>query len=144
MRAGVRHDLERVRDALAAGRLEPFPLGEVDVSDRLKIPQHLYGREAELDRLRRVLRETTDTGRPALALVSGYSGVGKSSLVHELLRSIEHARGTFLSGKFDIHQRNIPYSTIAQAFRRVLRDLLGGGEERLSQWRARLTELLGA
>jgi PAS domain S-box-containing protein len=140
---GVRHDLERVRDALSVGRLEAFPLGEVDVSDRLKIPQHLYGREGELERLRGVLQETTETGRPALALVSGYSGVGKSSLVHELLRSIEHARGTFLSGKFDIHQRNIPYSTIAQAFRQVLRDLLGGDEERLSQWRVRLTELLG-
>jgi PAS domain S-box-containing protein len=140
---GVRHDLERARDALAAGRLEPFPLGEIDVSERLNIPQYLYGREKELERLRRLLVETVETGRPALALVSGYSGVGKSALVRELLRSIEHARGTFLSGKFEIHQRDIPYSTIAQAFRGVLRDILGGGEERLAEWRARLTQLLG-
>ncbi len=140
---GLRYDLERAREAIAAGHLSPFPLGEVDVSDRLKIPQHLYGREAELAKLRGVLREVTETGRPALALVSGYSGIGKSSLVHELLRSIERARGTFLSGKFDIHQRNIPYSTIAGAFRRVLREVLGGSEERLSQWRARLSDLLG-
>ncbi len=140
---GVRHDLERVKAALDKGRLSPFPLGEVDVSERLQIPQHLYGREAELERLRRVLIETTETGKPALALVAGYSGIGKSSLVHELLRSIERARGTFLAGKFDINQRNIPYSTISQAFRRALRDLLGGSEGRLDEWRTRLAELVG-
>ncbi|NUO50805.1 MAG: serine/threonine-protein kinase PknK, partial [Polyangiaceae bacterium] len=138
---GLRHDLERVRDALAAGHLAPFPLGEVDVSDRLKIPQNLYGREAELERLRQVLERMSATGEPALALVSGYPGIGKSSLVHELLRSIEHTHGMFLSGKFDVNQRNIPYSTILDAFRRALRDLLGGSEERLDEWRTRLSEV---
>lgn len=141
---GVRHDLERAFAALDAGSLESFPLGEVDVSERLKIPQHLYGREAELERLRSTLRHTAETGEPVLALVSGYAGVGKSALVHELLRSVEHVRGTFLSGKFDIHQRNIPYSTIAQAFRQILRELLSGEKERLAEWRARLTELVGS
>src|SRR5215471_7992189 len=129
---GVRHDLERAaaRWTARAG-IEPFPLGELDVSDRLKIPQQLYGREKELAALRTVLQDMIATGQPALSLVSGSSGVGKSALVHELLRSIEGARGVFLSGKFDVHQRNIPYSTFAQAFRRALRDLLGGSEERL-------------
>jgi len=142
---GLLHDLERARrEWNTKGRIDPFPLGELDVSDRLKIPQHLYGREAELAALLAVLDETVASGRPALALISGYSGVGKSVLVHELLRSIEGARGIFLSGKFDVHQRNIPYSTFAQAFRRVLRDLQGASEEHQAVWRARLSEALGA
>lgn len=141
---GLRHDLERARAAgEAAPRLEPFPLGELDVSDRLKLPQRLYGREAELASLQQVLDQTVSTGRPALALISGYAGVGKSVLVHELLRSIEGARGIFLSGKFDVLQRNIPYSTFAQAFRRALQDLQGAGVEQKATWRARMRDAIG-
>jgi len=142
---GLRHDLERARVVWeASGRIEPFALGELDVSDRLKIPQHLYGRETELATLSAVLDEVAAGGQPALALISGYSGVGKSGLVHELLRSIEGARGIFLSGKFDVHQRDIPYSTFVQALRRALRDVLGGGEAQREAWRARLAEAVGA
>src|SRR4029078_2340648 len=47
-------------------------------------------------------------------------------------------------GKFDIQQRDIPYSTFAQAFRRVLQDLLGAGEEQQAIWRARLAEAIGS
>jgi PAS domain S-box-containing protein len=142
---GLRHDLGRARaDWETNRRIMPFPLGELDVSDRLKIPQQLYGRETELATLAAVLDEVAASGQPALALISGYSGVGKSGLVHELLRSIEGARGIFLSGKFDVHQRNIPYSTFAQAFRRALRDVLGGSEAQRETWRARLAQALGA
>ena len=141
---GLRLDLEWARaEWRATGRVEPFPLGARDVSDRLKLPQRLYGREAELAALQAVLDETVSSGRPALALISGYAGVGKSGLVHELLRSIEGARGIFLAGKFDAGQRNIPYSTFAQAFRRMLADLLAAGEERQRVWRDRLAEAVG-
>jgi len=142
---GLHHDLARARADWEADRsIAPFTLGELDVSDRLKIPQQLYGREAELATLSAVLDQVAASGEPALALISGYSGVGKSGLVHELLRSIEGARGIFLSGKFDVHQRNIPYSTFAQAFRRALRDVLGGSDAQRETWRARLAEALGA
>ena len=41
---GLRLDLEWARaEWRATGRVEPFPLGELDVSDRLKLPQRLYG-----------------------------------------------------------------------------------------------------
>ena len=93
--------------------------------------------------LQATLDEAVSSGRPALSLISGYAGVGKSGLVHELLRSIEGARGIFLAGKFDAHQRNIPYSTFAQAFRRMLADLLAAGEERQRPWRERLAEAVG-
>jgi PAS domain S-box-containing protein len=141
---GLRQDLDRAAAAWrATGSIAPFALGERDVSDRLKLPQRLYGRETELAALQAVLDETVANGRPALALISGYAGVGKSGLVHELLRSIERARGIFLTGKFDAHQRDIPYSTFAQAFRRMLGDLVGAAEERKRFWRERLAQAVG-
>jgi len=142
--SGLRHDLERARTEWnATGRVDAFPLGELDVSDHFKVPQHLYGREADLAALLAMLEETVSGGQPGLALISGYSGVGKSVLVHELLRSIEGAGGIFLSGKFDAHQRAIPYSTFTQAFRRMLGNLLAASEEHQAVWRARLAEAIG-
>ena len=51
-----------------------------------------------------------------MLLVSGYSGVGKSSLVNELHKPLVPPRGLFASGKFDQYKRDIPYATLAQAF----------------------------
>ena len=48
------------------------------------------------------------TGAPELVLVSGYSGIGKSALVHELRAPIERARGRFATGKFDQLQARHP------------------------------------
>ena len=49
-------------------------------------------------------------------LVSGYSGIGKSSVVNELHKVLVPPRGLFASGKFDQYKRDIPYATLAQAF----------------------------
>jgi predicted ATPase len=52
-----------------------------------------------------------------MMLVSGYSGIGKSSLVNEVHKPIVRQRGYFISGKFDQFKRNIPYASLIQAFR---------------------------
>ena len=48
--AGLAIDLQRcLAEWQATGGIEPFPLGRQDVSDRLLIPERLYGREREID-----------------------------------------------------------------------------------------------
>jgi len=55
---------------------------------------------------------------PELVLVSGYSGIGKSSVVSELHKKVlVPPRGLFASGKFDQYKRDIPYTTLAQPSR---------------------------
>ena len=50
--AGVEADLRRCLAAWESfGRIDPFPLGTQDVSDRLMIPEQLYGRENEIETL---------------------------------------------------------------------------------------------
>ena len=49
-------------------------------------------------------------GAPELVLVSGYSGIGKSSVVNELHRALVPPRGLFASGKFEQYQRDIPHA----------------------------------
>ena len=63
-------------------------------------------------------------------LVSGYSGVGKSSVVNELHKVLVPPRGLFASGKFDQYKRDIPYTTLAQAFQALVRQILVKSEAR--------------
>src|SRR5260221_3580920 len=74
------------------------------------------------------------SGRPELVLVSGYSGVGKSSVVHELHKVIVLPRGIFISGKFDQNKRAVPYATLAQAFQTLVRQILVMSEEEVIHW----------
>ena len=76
-------------------------------------------------------------------LVSGYSGIGKSSIVNELHKVLVPPRGLFASGKFDQYKRDIPYATFAQAFGSLVRPLLGKEEEELSIWRDAFRQALG-
>src|ERR1700719_606605 len=142
--AGLESDL---RHCLAEwerqGRIDPFAFGEHDAPDRLLIPEKLYGRAREVDTLLASFDRIVEGGTPELVLVSGYSGIGKSSVVNELHRVLVPPRGLFASGKFDQYKRDIPYSTLAQAFQSLTRPLLGKSEPELASWRHALLEALG-
>ena len=141
--AGVEHDLRRCRAQWEAERrIDPFPLGERDLPDRLMIPERLYGREREVEALRAAFDRIVAGGRPELVLVVGQAGVGKSAVVHELHRALAPPRGLFASGKFDQYKRDIPYASLAQALQDLIRPLLGKSEAELAPWRAALTAAL--
>src|SRR5205823_5558648 len=112
--AGVERDLRRCLAAWKArGAIATFPLGERDTPDRLLIPEKLYGRQREVETLLASFDRVVKRGTPELVLVSGYSGIGKSSVVNELHKVLVPPRGLFASGKFDQYKRDIPYSTLA-------------------------------
>jgi predicted ATPase/signal transduction histidine kinase/tRNA A-37 threonylcarbamoyl transferase component Bud32 len=142
--AGLKHDLERcLAEWDRTQAIEPFALGERDVSAHFFIPQRLYGREVESAALREAFERVATTGAPALVMVSGYSGIGKSTLVQELHKPILGRRGLFISGKFEQYRREIPYYTIVQAFRELVLDILSQSDEQIAGWRKRLHDALG-
>src|SRR5713101_2519092 len=124
-------------------RIAEFPLAEHDTPDRPLIPEKLYGRASEVETLFASFDRIVKSGAPELALVSGYSGIGKSSVVNELHKVLVPPRGLFVSGKFDQYKRDIPYSTLVQAFQSLVRPLLGKSDAELSSWRNALREALG-
>src|SRR5580698_881319 len=141
---GLERDLRRCLDEWETQhRIDEFPLGEQDFPDRLIIPEKLYGREREVDALLAAFDRVVTQSRPELVLVSGYSGVGKSSVVNELHKVLVPPRGLFAAGKFDQYKRDIPYATLAQAFQILIRQILVKNEAEVDQWRGALAETLG-
>src|SRR6202008_3408797 len=142
--AGLESDLRRcLAEWDAKHAIGEFVLGEQDTADRLMIPEKLYGRQREVETLLASFDRVVQSGTPELILVSGYSGIGKSSVVNELHKALVPPRGLFASGKFDQYKRDIPYATLAQAFQSLIRSLLTESEANLNTWRDALREALG-
>src|SRR6202167_3086684 len=107
--AGVARDLlDCLKKWEAHRHIDPFQLGAYDVSNRLLIPEKLYGREREIGALLTSFDRVVANGTPELVLVCGYSGIGKSSVVHELHKALVPSGGLYAAGKFDQYKRDIP------------------------------------
>lgn len=122
--------------------IESFILAESDVSLHFNVSNKLYGRENELATILKAYQRAC-TGHTELAMVSGYSGVGKSALVHELQKNIIATDGLFIRGKCDQYNRGQPFLVIIEALQQLLQHLLSESSEKLSQWRTKLQMALG-
>ncbi|KYG08417.1 protein kinase [Sorangium cellulosum] len=141
---GVKADLaECLRSLEQTGRVHPFSIGRSDRSYELRVPQKIYGRDVERHRLLAAF-ERVRGGAAELVLVAGYSGVGKSALVHETYKALARVGGHFAHGKFDQLNRGVPCASVVQAFRGLVQQILSERTEALSRWRAELGAALGA
>ena len=139
----LRADLQTCLDRIGAeGRIEPFEIAIHDISERFQIPQRLYGREEQTQTLIGAFDGVCE-GALAVTLVAGYSGIGKSALVHELYKPLTRKRGHFTAGKYEQYRRNIPYAGLVAAFQNLVRELLTKPEAQLTMWRHRLGQALG-
>jgi len=137
---GLGADLERCRRELAAGLIPPFAIGQRDVSSRLEFSARLYGRDAEVRALRAALARTS-RGAVETVLVSGYSGVGKSSLVREIYAAVTAACGYVASGKFEQLHRDVPYSAVVAALDELIAQIVA--DPALDRWRTDIAMALG-
>ncbi|MDJ0690898.1 MAG: trifunctional serine/threonine-protein kinase/ATP-binding protein/sensor histidine kinase [Xenococcaceae cyanobacterium MO_188.B32] len=140
---GLKIDLENcLSQWRIKGKIENFPLAQKDKGNRLLLPQKLYGRKAEVAALLNAF-ERIKIGKVELVLVSGYSGIGKTSVINEIHKPIVKEKGYFISGKFDQFKRNIPYSALIEAFKTLIEQLLTESSQKLAIWREKLLKALG-
>src|SRR6185369_9390603 len=141
--AGVEADLRRCLETLdEQGGIPPFTLGESDVADQLLIPERLYNRDSELAALIDAFEHVATQGRFGFVLVSGPSGIGKSSLVNELRRAPAARRGLFAQGGSDQFRWDVPYISLAEAFQGLLRQILCQDDFQVERWRESLQQVL--
>ena len=139
---GLQADMEECRRHLReTGHIDGFIPGRFDISEKLNITEKLYGRKREIAFLLSAF-DRASRGQMEILLVSGYPGVGKSALVNEAGKPIRQRKGYFISGKFDQIRRNIAYSAIVEAFRDLIRQILGEDEQRLKEWREEMLSVL--
>ena len=107
------------------------------------IPERLYGREREIETLLASFNRVVASGTPELLLVSGYSGIGKSSVVTSCtgcwsgrVACLRPASLTNISAT----SRMPPWSKPSRA---LVRSFLGQSEAELSRWRDAMREALG-
>ena len=141
---GILDDLKKCQESLSDPEAQrDFKIGLSDDRDRFTHPRKLYGRERELDELLSAFERIQDNGRELL-LVTGYSGIGKSSLVKEIYIPVIEKNGYFIAGgKFEQFNRNIPYSAVARTLGEFCERLLGGSQEELANWKRSILRSLG-
>lgn len=149
---GIKADLEICLNQLqTVGYIESFPLGQHDVSNKFQLPHKLYSRVQETEHLLeafdRVCGSTSTHLKKTqreIVLVTGYMGVGKTSLVQEAYKPITCQYGYLIIGEFVSAQRATPYQAIIKALTHLVEQLLTENETQLNQWRTKLITKLGA
>ncbi|MGK5092572.1 AAA family ATPase [Deltaproteobacteria bacterium TL4] len=137
---GIKFDLAQCESEWNENhRITPFTLGQKDISDRFNMPQKLYGRASDVALMFEAFHRICE-GKSEIMLVTGHSGVGKSSLVKEVSKPIEKQRVFFISGKFDPFKKNIPYSSIIQALQELIQLLLTESEKNAATWKKKIIE----
>ena len=138
----LRRCLETYDPTAVEDAIPRFDLAVGDHPDRFGLAPGLYGRDAEVAKLLEAASRVGPGSRQVL-FVTGYSGVGKSRLIHEVKRPLVADRGTFIEGKIDQHQRGEPYTAFVAALREMVRQLLTEPDEAIARWRSELQAALG-
>lgn len=142
--AGLLADLQHCCEQLGGqGRIMPFVLACNDGAARLQVPETLIGRTVQMGLLEEAALHVAAGGVPELVMVSGNPGTGKSALLAALQLSDAVAGAIVVAAKFEQHQRDVPYATLAQAFQKLVRQMLGQSEAALANWRRALLAALG-
>jgi len=141
--SGLLADLIRCRDEFSAiGTIREFPLESCFLTQRVTFISKMVGRDKEaeviLDEYEQAAR-----GTYRALFISGLSGIGKTRLIQELQKPIVKHRGYFTSGKFDVYQKNIPYSSLIQALKNLTRTFLTESDERVSLWKNKILKAVG-
>jgi len=141
--SGLLADLRRCRDEYSAtGAISEFPLGTYDRTHRVVFISKMVGRSREAEI---ILTEYDKAAKGFFRslFISGLSGIGKTRLIQELQKPIVEHRGYFTSGKFDVYQKNVPYSSLIQALRGLVRTFLTESDERVALWRQKIIRAIG-
>jgi serine/threonine protein kinase len=140
--AGLLRDLQALRMAHEENRpLDTVRLRTNDLPLSPQRPRHLHGRNHELTALMNAYSATQRGGSHGV-FVAGYSGVGKTSLILEMRRSIDPGKGWFVQCKFDQFQ-NQPFLAPAQSLGQLCQSLIEEPESSPETWRQRLLNALG-
>ena len=119
-----------------------FSIGRKDVSKRFSIPQKLYGRTEELEKILEACRDTS-TDRKKITLIRGCSGIGKTTLTQEALKILKTRDTTIINCKIDQDSSNLPYEPIIKGFNEILQEILITDDTTIEEWKITMLNSIG-
>eukprot|EP01101_Sappina_pedata_P012831 TRINITY_DN906_c0_g1_i2.p1 TRINITY_DN906_c0_g1~~TRINITY_DN906_c0_g1_i2.p1 ORF type:complete len:274 (+),score=14.64 TRINITY_DN906_c0_g1_i2:76-897(+) len=135
---GLCRDLDKCLQLVTDdGHIEQFEIGSFDVPILFNIAPKLYGRDRELVQLQQILERVVAGSRNEMVTVSGYSGVGKTSIIRRLCE-ITRRPVHFACGKFDQYSRSMPYSAIVEALSQRAKSVLTLDSDSIKMWKKTL------
>jgi len=138
---GLIHDLKKISNFSEVDYLTDFTAGEKDISDKLQIPEKLYGREKEILTLSKNI-ESLIVGINSFQLISGISGVGKTALVSEIQKFLLTHKFNYTKGKCEQTIQSVPYSPLIQALAVLVRQILSEPAKIIEQKQQQLLKVL--
>ena len=132
---------------------------EIDVVDRpSQLPNHadpqgedlfsnwkLVGRSREQEVVKDAYQRVKDgSNRQEFVLISGVSGIGKTSLATVVREQSQEDWGHFVHGKFDHLQRPEPHAAFAEAFSGFVACTIGRGEQEIKRMRRAISKAVGS
>lgn len=120
-----------------------FPLGTHDRTRRVVFISKMMGRDNEAKTILEEYAKVAKGDGFHPIFIAGLPGIGKTRLIQELQQPLIKSHGYFTSGKFDLYQKNIPYSSLIQAFRSHIRTLLTESDLRVAKHKQKILSALG-
>ena len=121
--------------------IQDFKLDTSFGSNQFKISDKVFGRNNEINEISDYIK-LSEESRAKLLLVSGDSGIGKTSLIDEVGKLIKNDSCYFLDGKFDINI-NKPYSVFIEVFTKYVKEKISEKDELLTEFKNNVIKFLG-
>ncbi|MFH1156504.1 MAG: AAA family ATPase [Pseudomonadota bacterium] len=124
------------------GFIRSFEIARNDVSRFFCVPSILTGREEEIRILEDAWRSAAQ-GEKRVVLVSGFSGMGKTSLIQAAQDLFMEQGSVCIQGRFKQFQKGSPYSAFTEAFGQLARKQLTRSDPELEAWKNQVWARIG-
>jgi len=141
---GLLNDLIKCNNFLIKkNKILNFKIAQKDISDKLEIPEKLYGREKEILLLNDTFKNIVSFNKEII-YVTGSSGIGKSVLINELNKIVIENKGYYIKGKYDKFKKGIPYSGIINAFQDLIAHIITESKKNILNYKKKILSSIGA
>ncbi|MCP4752455.1 MAG: AAA family ATPase [Proteobacteria bacterium] len=137
---GLLQDLETCRQQnTAEHRIRPFELAKKDNIERFHIPSKLYGAQTNIVTLIESFNRVC-TGSVEMLIVKGRAGMGKTSLVRELMELVHQKHGFLAQGRCEKQHRDTPYYSLIRAFQSLVRQIMSDDKDNSQKWKEKFLD----
>lgn len=141
--SGLEQDLIFILENFGSAEvMRHFRIGAFDVPSQVRLPDKVFGREAEMSKLKSVW-ELAKEGGMNVVVLTGAKGLGKSAFAKAFGAVVRGEGHVFLEGYFSKNPLEFRESGLVGAIRKLVRRLLSGDSDRLSELKRLLEEGLG-